>query len=114
MAERFDADKVDPGLIRWHAEEKIRQPHHVSIEVMQAMGSGILKDVSSMFTQLSVPTLVMSGETGIIHNPQTAKRLQEMIPDCKLAIIAGVFGYIAHVAPQKCAEAWLDFARGLG
>ena len=113
MAERFDPDKVDPDMIRWHGEEKVRQPHQVCVEVMQQMGTHILKDVAEMFVNLKVPTLVMTGDSGVVHNPETASRLQEMIPDCKVAIIAGVFGYIAHIAPERCAEAWLDFAGGL-
>ena len=111
--ERFDSS-VDPGLVRWHTEEKLRQPPGVSIEVMQGMGSHILKDVPEMLANLKVPTLVLTGESGVIHNPQTANRIQEMMPDCKVAVIDGVFGYIAHAAPERCAQAWLEFARGLG
>ena len=113
MKERFDPDKVDAGLIKWHGEEKIRQPQHVCVEVKESVRRGLLDEVSEMLTKLKVPSLVMSGETGTIHNPETARRLQEMIPDCKLAIIPGVFGYIAHAAPEACADAWLEFARGL-
>ena len=114
MDSRFDSSQVDPEYIEWHAQEKIRQPHHVTVEVMKSMGTGILADVSDMLRQVKVPTLVMSGETGVIHNPETAQRIREMVPNCKLGIIPGVFGYIAHAAPEKCAEAWLDFAQGLG
>ena len=113
MKERFDPDKVDPGLIKWHGEEKLRQPHHVCIEVKESVGKGVLDSVAEMLTKLKVPTLVMSGETGVIHNPETARRLQEMIPDSKLTVLPGVFGYIASAAPEACADAWLDFARGL-
>jgi pimeloyl-ACP methyl ester carboxylesterase len=112
--ERFDPDRVDPDLIRWHTEEKLRQPHGVSVEVMQGMGAHILKDVPEMFVNLKVPSLVLTGDSGVIHNPETARRVQEMIPDCKVAVIDGVFGYIAHAAPERCAQAWLEFARGLG
>ena len=49
-----------------------------------------------------------------MYTRETAKSLQEMIPDCKVAIIDGVFGYIAHAGPERCAQAWLEFARGLG
>ena len=113
MDHRFDSSKVDPDFITWHGREKLKQPHHVTREVMIRMGEGILDNVAGMLAKLEVPTLVMCGDSGIIHNPETATRLQEMIPDCKLVVIPGIFGYIAHVGPEKCAEAWLEFVRGL-
>ena len=111
MASRFDASQVDPDYIEWHAQEKIKQPHHVTTEVGKYAHT---VDVTDILPQISVPTLVIAaGGGGLVHSMDTAQRLTELIPDCKFVSISGVSGYVAHAAPERCAEAWLEFVKGL-
>ena len=112
MAGRFDPNQVDPEYIEWHAQEKPRQPQHVSGEVLKLMGALSVVDI---LPQIKAPTLVIvAGEGEQVHTQEAGQQLKEMIPDCKVATIPGVAGYVAHAAPEKCAEAWLEFVRGLG
>ena len=71
--------------------------------------------VVDILPQIKAPTLVIvAGEGEQVHTQEAGQQLKEMIPDCKVATIPGVAGYVAHAAPEKCAEAWLEFVRGLG
>ena len=108
---RFDPSQVDPDYIEWHAQEKIRQPQQATTALAKYLYT---VDVSDILPDVKVPTLVIAGERTVIHSQENAERLQELIPNCKVATIPGVFGFSAHVAPERCAEVWLDFVRGLG
>ena len=110
MKSRFDPAQVDPEYIEWHLQEKLRQPQHVTAEVLMYMGT---LDVSEILPEVKVPTMIIAGERGIPYTPEVAERLKEQIPNAKVAVIPGVFGFVAHVAPEKCAEAWLEFVRAL-
>ena len=110
MASRFDPSKVDPEYIEWHAQEKIRQPQHVTAEGIAFLSKA---DVTELLPQIKVPTLVIAGDNSETATTDNASRLREMIPNCKVAVIPGVSGFVAHVAPESSAEAWLDFVREL-
>jgi 3-oxoadipate enol-lactonase len=110
MDARFDPSQVDPEYLAWHTEEKIRQPHHATAEGLFYLAT---VDVTDILPQITVPTLVIAGERSLIHSEATSRQVKDLIPNCKLVVIPGVFGYVAHVAPEKCAETWLDFVRGL-
>ena len=113
MPDRFDPSQVDPEYIEWHALEKLRQTHYVLEEVAKFDLSDV--DVTDLLPQIKAPTLVIaSGIATGIYTQETTDRLQRLIPNCKVVSIPGIFGYVAHAAPEQCAEAWLDFARGLG
>ena len=111
MNVRFDTSQIDPEYIEWHAQEKIRQPQQASAEGLMYMAT---VDMTDLLPRIKAPTLAIGGEGGVIHNPETTQRLGELIPNCKVVIIHGVTGYVGHAAPERCAEAWLDFVRGLG
>lgn len=112
MLSRFDPDVTDPDYIEWHAQEKLKQPAHVSAEVKLWMGSVELTDI---LPNIKVPTLVIAAEKGgRVHTMESARQVQELVPNAKLVAIPGISGYVAHVAPEQCAEAWMEFVRGLG
>ena len=111
MKYRFDASKVDPDFIQWHLQEKLKQPQQVSAEVKVFMSTKT--DVTDMLPDVRVPTLVITGEGHAFHTEENGRRLQELIPNCKLVTISGDSSYVAHSSPEKCAAVWLDFVRGL-
>ena len=111
MKTRFDPSQVDPEYIEWHAQEKIRQPQHVSAEVLKYNAT---IEVTDILPKINVPTLIIAGEGSTLHPQGPTQRLQQLIPNAKLATIPGVAGYVAHAAPESCAGAWLDFVRELG
>ena len=111
MDSRFDPSQVDPEYIEWHAQEKIRQPQGPTAEGLMFLSK---VDVTDLLPEIKVPTLVIAGEGSLIHNQENAQRMKDLIPNCNLVVIPGVGGYVAHVVPERCAEIWLDFVRGLG
>ena len=110
MVDRFDPSQVDPECIEWHAQEKIRQPQHVSAELLKYSPT---VDVTNLLPGIKVPTMLIDAEESVMHPREKTQRLAGLIPDSKVVTINGVSGYVAHAAPERCAEAWLDFVRGL-
>jgi pimeloyl-ACP methyl ester carboxylesterase len=61
---------------------------------------------------LSVPVLVISGETNLPHKQAVASKLAELIPGARLEVMSGE-GHVAHhTAPGRLAELILDFTEG--
>ena len=101
---RLPAD-ADPGHREWYMGEMSRSDRHVVLETLAYLAT---VDLTPVLPQISVPSLVLVGaESGVYA--ERARRLATLLPNCRLAAVPGVAGFVQHEAPAACVALWRDF-----
>ncbi len=66
-------------------------------------------DLTPLLPEISVPTLVVIGESEALAPQNIFRKWQESIPNSKLVVIPSKAYHIAVAEPEKCTAALLDF-----
>jgi pimeloyl-ACP methyl ester carboxylesterase len=104
---RLDPDVVSPEYAAWYAAQmSATRPWVISAVLRGAAGS----DLTPVLRQIRVPTLILA--SGGLENRALGdyERAAEIIPDARLVSFPEVRGFVQHVLPERCAEAWVSFA----
>jgi len=111
--ERTTSMRLDPTVVSreyaaWYAGQMAEtKPWVVASVLREAVGA----DLTPVLREIAVPTLILASE-GLRHRPLgDYERAAELIPNATLVKFPGVTGFVQHVLPEKCTEAWLDFVR---
>ncbi len=68
-------------------------------------------NITSMLSNVPVPTLLLSPTTSPATNLDEQAMMLETIPNCEQVIIEGPSNKIYHERPDQCAKATLEFVR---
>jgi pimeloyl-ACP methyl ester carboxylesterase len=106
---RLVPGRSDPGHREWYMQEMSRTSQHVVLETLAYLAT---VDLTPVLPAITMPALAIAGEHSGVYL-ERAKSLVQLMPNCRLAEVAGVGGFAQHEAPAECAAIWKDFVRQL-
>ena len=71
------------------------------------------QDLTETLRGIRTPALVLASEQNARDNPDRTTGMASLLPNGRLRVIPGTTGYVQHSAPQRCVQAWMEFARSL-
>ena len=110
MKRRLDPSKVGPEFVEWYASEMGKTSLRVVVETHDAL---VGNDLSDVLRRIKAPTLLLSAESRPGYTRGYVQEMEQLIPGAKLVVFPGTFGFVHHSEPEKCAETFLAFVRGL-
>jgi pimeloyl-ACP methyl ester carboxylesterase len=110
MPRRLDASRVSPEFMAWYAGEMGRTSLRVVVETHDAL---VGNDLSDVLRRIAAPTLLLSAENRPGYTSGYVREMKELIPDSRLVVFPGTFGFVHHSEPEKCAQTVLSFLREL-
>ncbi|OGA43891.1 MAG: hypothetical protein A3G24_09515 [Betaproteobacteria bacterium RIFCSPLOWO2_12_FULL_62_13] len=107
MASRLGED-FPPEGVEWWVKLMGRTPLSTQLGFMSAVPS---VDITSDLPNIRCPTLVITTENNPLYPVAKVREWQSKIPRSKLLALPGNSYHIAATAPDRCAQATLDFIR---
>ena len=104
---RLDPRVVSAEYAGWYAEQMSATRSWVVSAVLRGAAGA---DLSDILRQIRVPTLVLASGSLEGRVLGDYERAAQLIPGAKLVSFPEVAGFVQHVLPERCAEAWLSFA----
>ena len=102
---------ADPAYLEWRVRESSKTPKESYLGAFQAWAD---LDIEDYLPKIQVPTLLVTGEKqASIVTVQEYERIRDLMPRAKLVAIPGgsITGLPQLEAPDKCAQAVLEFIR---
>ena len=109
IGRRLDPETVDPGHVRWYADQMKATPAHV-VAGFQANASG---DIGPLLMGVHTPALVLAAANLREEVLGDFRGAADLFPNGKCVVFPGVYGFVQHVLPVPCARVWLDWVRDL-
>jgi 3-oxoadipate enol-lactonase len=109
MGYRMSPGNDDPRYAQWYASVMSSHAQHVAEETLRYLGS---MDMTETLGRIEAPTLILAGE----HSetlPTWSQPMQALLPNSKLVVLPGAYGFVQHTAPRECVDAWRAFVDGL-
>jgi len=109
MGYRMSPGNDDPGYAQWYAGVMSGNAQHVAEETLRYLGS---MDMTETLKRIELPTLILAGEHSETLSTWS-RPMHALIPNSKLCVLPGKYGFVQHTAPRECAQAWRDFVATL-
>ena len=103
---RMDASMADPKMMEWHMAEQSKTPTHVAAGIM-----GILEtlDISSKYSSIKVPTLIMVSENALNCPLEEEVAVRRQIPNARMVVFPHIGAGAQILIPDRCTEEVLSF-----
>jgi pimeloyl-ACP methyl ester carboxylesterase len=106
---RLVPGKSDPRHREWYMQQMSQTSQHVVLETLAYLAT---VDLTPILPEIKTPALVLAGALSGVY-VERARKLSQLLPNCRLAEVPGVGGFAQHEAPGECAAIWMDFVSQL-
>ncbi len=94
----------------WYINQMAQTQARVVTETLAYLSQ---QDLSDVLPRIQTPALVLASEQNAQENPDRTTGMAGLLPNGRLRVIPGTSGYVQHSAPERCVQAWREFAGSL-
>ena len=107
---RLESGHADEAHQEWYMGQMSQTEGRVVMETLAYLSQ---QDLSDVLPGIQTPALVLASEQNSRDNPDRTTGMAALLPNGRLRVIPGTSGYVQHSAPERCVQAWMEFARSL-
>ena len=107
---RLETGQADAAHQEWYMGQMAQTQGRVVMETLAYLSQ---QDLSDVLPEIQTPALVLASEQNARDNPDRTTGMAGLLPNGRLRVIPDTSGYVQHSAPERCVQAWMEFARSL-
>lgn len=108
IRDRVNVETAPPGFIDWFVNEAGRTDIGTLSRFVPLMAS---QDLSQALQSVRCPVLAVAPGADPLHTIDEYRALQRLVPNCEFVVLEGMPHNITDTAPDRCAQALLQFLR---
>ena len=107
---RLETGEADAGHQEWYMGQMAQTQARVVMETLAYLSQ---QDLTETLQRIETPALVLASEQNARDNPDRTSGMVSLLANGRLGVLPGTSGYVQHSAPERCVQAWMEFARSL-